>query len=192
MTSQLPPAAEIVAGTKQRPALLAKCRLICIDGPAGSGKTTLGDAVVALLNRDDATVALLHMDDFYEGWSGLQADLEPRLLTQVFEPLSRGEPAHWQQYDWHAGRFDQWHGLATTDYLVVEGCGSGSLAYAAYRSLLVFVEASRETRLRRGIERDGAEVEPYWLAWMDREQAHFALNHTREHADLLISTEEGR
>jgi uridine kinase len=189
MTAQPSPAAEIVALAKGRPARLAECRLICVDGPAGSGKTTLAGELVTQLAEAGAEVAQLHMDDFYEGWSGLKVDLEPRLRGQVLEPLSRAETTQWQQYDWHQGRFDAWHKLPPTDYLVVEGCGSGALAYAAYRSLLVFVEASRETRLRRGIERDGPAVEPEWLAWMIREQAHFELNHTRENADVLISTE---
>lgn len=190
MTSQRLSAAQIADVARARPARLAECRLICIDGPAGSGKTTLGDALCAVLSGRGAEVALLHMDDFYEGWSGLHVDLEPRLLSQVFEPLSRANNTQWQQYDWHQGRFDAWHELAPTDYLVVEGCGSGALAYADYRTLLVFVEASRETRLRRGIKRDGPAVEPEWLAWMDREQAHFEVNNTRENADVQISTDD--
>lgn len=189
MTSAGPSVAEIVAMADDRPPQLGDCRLVCVDGPAGSGKTTLGESIVAFLEERGSRVRALHMDDFYEGWSGLQEDLEPRLLGQVFEPLSRGQATRWQRYDWHKGCFDEWHLLPLSDYLVVEGCGSGALAYANYRSLLVFVEAGHATRLRRGIERDGPDVEPYWLAWMEREQAHFEINHTRANADLLISTE---
>lgn len=179
----------VVERAAVRPAALGRGRLICIDGPAGSGKTTLAAAVVETLAARGSTVAALHMDDFYEGWSGLQADLEPRLLGQVLEPLARGDAGRWQRYDWHAGTFAEWHDLPSTDFLVIEGCGSGAAAYARYRTLLVFVQASRGTRLRRGIERDGAAVEPHWLAWMEREQAHFELNGTRDHADLVFSTE---
>lgn len=184
-----PSAAEIVERAAGRPPRLGTGRLICIDGPAGSGKTTLGETVVDTLVARGSSVSELHMDDFYEGWTGLQADLEPRLLSQVFHPLAQGEAGRWQRFDWHRDMFAEWHDLPPTEYLVVEGCGSGALAYAPYRSLLVFVEADRETRLRRGIERDGPAVEPYWLAWMQREQAHFELNRTRDNADMVVSTE---
>lgn len=190
MTTDPPAVEEILIGASQQPARLGTSRLICIDGPAGSGKTTLAAAVVAMLTERGHTVAALHMDDFYEGWTGLRADLEPRLLGQVLEPLAAGRPGRWQRFDWHLDRFDDWHDLPVTDFLVLEGCGSGARAYAPFRSLLVFVEAERDTRLRRGIERDGPAVEPYWLAWMEREEAHFELNSTRAVADLRYSTEE--
>lgn len=166
---------------------LGSTRLLCIDGPAGSGKTTLAGLVEAELRDVGRSVATLHMDDLYDGWSGLRPDLEPRLLTQVFVPLADGRPAHWQRYDWHAQRFDGWTELAPPDVLVVEGCGSGSRAYAPYRTLLVWIEADLDVRLRRGVERDGPDVLPYWLAWMELEAAHFDLNGTREAADITVS-----
>ena len=43
-------------------------RLVCVDGPAGSGKTTLG---AALAERTGAQ--LIHSDDLMEGWRGLDA-----------------------------------------------------------------------------------------------------------------------
>jgi uridine kinase len=189
MTAEAPTVTDLVAALESSPPRLGDCRLVCVDGPAGSGKTSLAAMIVEALTEGRSSVECLHMDDFYDGWAGLRPDLEPRLLSQVFEPLSRGEDTHWQRYDWQRGVFGEWRALHPTDYLVVEGCGSGARAYAEYRSMLVFVEASRQTRLRRGIERDGPAVEPQWLQWMDREQAHFDLNDTRELADVLISTE---
>ena len=128
------------------------------------------------------------MDDVYDGWSGLRPDLEPRLLSQVFEPLASGRPAWWQRYDWYAQRFAESAELDRIAVLVVEGCGSGALAYAPYRTLLVWVEADLEIRLRRGVERDGPAVLPRWLEWMDLETAHFALNATRDAADVIVAS----
>jgi uridine kinase len=168
-------------------ARLGSTRLVCIDGPAGSGKTTLATSLEAEVRRRRHQVVTLHMDDVYDGWSGLRPDLEPRLLSQVFEPLASGHPARWQRYDWYAHRFAEWAELDLPAVLVVEGCGSGALAYAPYRTLLIWVEADLETRLRRGIERDGPAVLPCWLEWMDLETAHFALNATRDVADVIVS-----
>jgi len=172
-----------------RPPRLGTGRLLCVDGPAGSGKTTLASALGDALARRGRRVALLHMDDFYEGWEGLRPDLERRLLTQVFEPLSRATATRWQRYDWSRGALTDWVRLDPPDVLVVEGCGSGAVAYARYRSVLVWVEAGRETRMRRGLARDGAAVEPHWLAWMELEAAYFQANDTPARADVRISTD---
>lgn len=170
-------------------ARLGSTRLICVDGPAGSGKTTLAESLEAAVRRGGSSVTTLHMDDVYDGWSGLRPDLEPRLLAQVFGPLADGRPARWQRYDWSAQRFAGWTDLDPPDVLIVEGCGSGALAYAPYRTLLVWVEADLNVRLRRGVERDGPDVLPHWLAWMDLEAAHFALNGTRGAADVMGPTQ---
>lgn len=181
---------EIAAAALRRAPRLGSCRLVSVDGPAGSGKTTLAAALAERLGLLGARVEVLHMDDFYEGWDGLSADLEPRLLGQVIEPLAAGRPGRWQRYDWHLGRFDDWHDLPVADVLVLEGCGSGARAYSPWRSLLVWVEAAPATRLARGIARDGPDVEPAWRAWMRREDAHFAAEGTRGRADLAQWTDE--
>jgi uridine kinase len=185
---QSPDLDAIVATALNRPARLGDTRLLCIDGPAGSGKTTASEAVVGLLADAGRSHGLVHMDDLYEGWEGLDLGVEPRLLAQLIIPMSGGAAGRWQRYDWYAGSFGEWIDQAVVDVLVVEGCGSGAAAYAPYRSLLVWIEADRETRIARGITRDGEQVLPRWLAWMDSEARHFAVNQTRQHADLVYST----
>jgi uridine kinase len=184
-----PDPAAVVARALAAPPRLAATRLVCIDGPAGSGKTTLATDVVDAATAVGLTSAVLHLDDFYEGWSGLDTGVESRLLPQVLEPLFDGQSACWQRYNWAEGRFDAWIDLPVVELLVIEGCGSGALAYAPYRTLLVWVEAARETRIERGRTRDGEEVLPHWLAWMESEDRHFAANATREHADLRYETD---
>jgi hypothetical protein len=53
---------------------------------------------------------------------------------------------------------------------------------------LVWVEAARDVRMRRGLERDGEAFAPYWEAWAVAEQEHFARHRTRGRADLIVST----
>lgn len=160
---------------------LGVVRLVCIDGPAGSGKTTLAGRLAAVL---DGTV--LHMDDLYEGWSGLEGDLLPRLQDQVLDPLSRGATARYQRYDWVAARFDEWVDVPVPQVLVLEGCGSGQRAIAEHASLLAFVEAPAHVRLRRGLDRDGDQMREEWLRWMGLEAVHLAREGTRERADVLV------
>lgn len=181
----------LVRLTLDRPATLGAGRLLCVDGRAGSGKSTLGEAV-----RQAAAsccgVALLHMDDLYEGWGGLH-DTPPRVAENLLRPLSEGRPGRWQRYDWLAGRFADWRTEEPVDLLVLEGVGSGACGYADLITTLVWVEAPRDLRIRRGIARDGEQVRENWLAWMAEEDRLFAAERTRERADVLVdgTGEEG-
>jgi cytidylate kinase len=55
-------------------------------------------------------------------------------------------------------------------------------------SALIWLEADRDERFRRGIERDGESYRPYWRRWAAREEALYALDGTRSRADLIINT----
>ncbi len=170
------------------PPLLGSTHLVSIDGPAGSGKTTLARSVEAAACSAGHRAATLHMDDMYEGWTGMTPGLVTRVLAQVLVPLSHGVAARWQRYDWVAEGFAEWHDLAPPDVLVLEGCGSGSLAFAESTSVLVWVEAARDVRLARGVERDGEQMRAAWLTWLEHEAAWFVANRTRGRADEHLTT----
>jgi uridine kinase len=76
--------------------------------------------------------------------------------------------------------------VPVTPVLVVEGCGSARRAADAVAVLRIWVEAPDDVRLARGIERDGEELRDEWLAWMADERAHFAVERTRERADVRV------
>lgn len=158
-------------------------RVVALDGPAGSGKTTLAARLAARL--DDAPV--MHMDDLYPGWDGL-AHAATAVAEQVLVPLAENRPARYRRWDWHAGRYAEWVDVPAAPVLVVEGCGSGSTPGAACLALLLWVEAPRDVRMARGIERDGDAFRPHWERWARQEQALFATEHTRRRADLRIDT----
>ena len=128
----------------------------------------------------------MHLDDLYEGWSGLEGSLWPRLDAQVLEPLRRGVPGRYQRYDWSAGAFADWVDVPVPDLLVVEGCGSARRAVDPVAVLRVWVEAPDDLRLERGLARDGVDAREHWLTWMADEAAHFARERTRERADVRL------
>lgn len=178
--------AAVVARTIEAAPRLGPVRLVAVDGPAGSGKTTLAEAVARGLVVRGPDTAVLHLDDLYEGWTGLEGSLWPRLAAQVLEPLRRGRPGRYQRYDWHAGAFDGWVDLPVPQVLVLDGCGSARRAADPFVVLRVWVEAPPDVRLARGLERDGEVERAHWERWMHDEAAHFGRESTRQRADLRL------
>jgi uridine kinase len=156
-------------------------RLVCIDGPSGSGKTTLAGRLAMTLGDPP----MLHMDDLYPGWDGLAASV-PLLHEQVVAPLVAGRAARYRRYDWHRGEFAEEHDLGAPELLVVEGAGCGARMIADRAVLLVWIEAPRDERFRRGIARDGETYRPHWERWACQEAAHFAAEATARRADVRV------
>jgi uridine kinase len=154
-------------------------RLVCIDGPSGSGKTTLAARLAAALGGPP----VLHMDDLYPGWDGLAAAV-PLLHEQVVTPLAAGRAACYRRYDWHREEFAEAHDVGTPPLLIVEGAGCGARLIAERAVLLVWVDAPRDVRFRRGIARDGEPYRPHWERWARQEQTHFAAELTACRADV--------
>ncbi len=159
-----------------------RTRVIAVDGPSGSGKTTLALGLVEALG-----CPAVHMDEIFPGWDGL-ADAVPLLVDQVLTPLSHGSPAVYRLWDWDASAWGDSRVVEPVDHLVVEGCGSSVGAAGEFAAVRVWVEAPHSERMRRGIERDGETFRPHWERWAAQEEALFAADRTREHADVVVST----
>ena len=169
---------------------LRTTRMICVDGPAGSGKTTFADRLVAAARARGLSTELVHMDDLFEGWGGL-SDAGDRVLEQVVRPLASGRPGRYARYDWLQERYADMVDVAPADLLVVEGVGSGDPRYADRMTALVWVEAPPALRLERGLARDGAGLEPHWRDWMRKEAELHARDRTALRADVLVDGSSG-
>lgn len=168
--------------THARTPTLGAGRLVCLDGRAGSGKTTLARALAE--RSGDSPV--VHMDDLFEGWSGL-ASVDAQ-LDGLLRPLAEGRPGSYRRYDWTRAEFAETVVVSPGPLLILEGVGSGSLRVADLATVLVWLEAPHDVRMRRGIERDGEAFAPYWQQWAAAEAEHFAAHRTRERADLRFTT----
>lgn len=128
------------------------------------------------------------MDDLYPGWDGL-ADSTRCLKDWILTPLAQNRPARYRRFDWYANAYAGWHDVPTSEVLVVEGVGSG--ASAEHLSFLIWVEAPKPLRMKRGIERDGEAFRPHWERWAAQEEAMFRASRTRKRADLLVNGVNG-
>ena len=173
--------AEVLALAASRAPTLGAGRLISVDGPAGSGKTTLAAELAA-----GSGAALIHLDQLYDGWGGLPGI--GSTLDRLLRPLALGRPGTWRRYDWHAGAFAETVTVEPTELLVLEGVGSGSAAIADLVTVLVWLDAPPGVRKRRALDRDGETFAPHWDRWTAGETTHFAAEQTRQRADVRIVT----
>lgn len=158
-------------------------RLVAVDGPAGSGKTTYARRLAAALGCQ-----VVHSDHFPVPWEEGPGPWFAALEEGVLRPLAAGRPGAYRRYDWTRGAYAETVTVPVAPVLVVEGVGTARRSAAPLIAFTVWVEAPRDVRLRRVLERDGAELEPRWHAWFDAEEKWFAEDGTRERADLVHRT----
>jgi uridine kinase len=179
--------AALAARVRDAEPRLGLVRLVAVDGPAGSGKTTLAGLLAEGARAAGLDAATVHLDDLYEGWTGLDGVWE-RLDRWVLRPLAQGRPGRYRRYDWSSGAWAEWHDVPLPEVLVVEGCGAAQRAVDDHAVLRVWLEAGADARLARGLARDGEGHREDWLSWMVAEEAHFAREHTRDRADVRYTT----
>jgi uridine kinase len=172
-------AEQVLQLCQPHPPTLAHGRLICVDGPAGSGKTTLADEIAEL-----SGAPVLHMDDMFEGWDGL-----PRITSQLeslLRPMAGGRSGTYRRWDWPGNAWAETIVVPPAPLLVLEGVGSGSASIAELITVLAWVDVPYELRMERGLERGGVGVAEHWRQWAVDEQDLFARERTRERADVVL------
>jgi uridine kinase len=149
--------------------------LVGIGGRGGAGKTTLAGMILG--------AQIVSTDEF---WDGEAFDIA-RLLTEVVEPLSAGEPATFAPYDWEAHKARGLRTVAAKGVIVIEGvCALQRTLRDAY-AVRVWVEAPYEVRLERGLARDGEAARATWVGvWMPEEDRYVATDDPVPSAHVVI------
>jgi len=155
-------------------------RLVAIDGPSGAGKSTFAGHLAAVL----LGAPVVRSDDFRVPWDADPLTWWEPLRTSVLAPLEDGRPGLLRRYDWHRDRHGAEEKIPPGPVLVVEGVGAAwAGSPAAYR---IWIDAPREIRRARALDRDGPEYADAWDRWSTRETALFTADGTRDRADLLV------
>ena len=161
-------------------------RLVGVDGCGAAGKTTFA----ARLAQAAGDAPVVHTDDF-ASWDE-PTQWWPRLLADVIEPLLSGNAASYRPYDWVERRLGP--DLVTVEpapLVVIEGVGATRRAWRDRLARRIWMDTSREERLRRGLERDGAHMLDFWQWWMAAEDAYVNEEQPRNGADIVVDGDPG-
>ena len=175
------PAAATTAASLTLPVLIA------VDGFSGAGKTTLATELAAAL-RAHHTVSLFHLEDVYPGWDGL-ADGIAYFSEQVAAPLAAGRTAHWQQWDWAAGRYGEQRTTEPAEIVIFEGVGSSAAAVRHLLDAAVWVDAPAGLRREQALARDGDTYAPHWERWAAQERSWASDDPAAGLADIRVDRE---
>ncbi|MFF0769146.1 uridine kinase [Nonomuraea wenchangensis] len=173
----------LAARIRSLPPSCGPVRLVAVDGPAGSGKTTFAGRLAGAL-----ACQVVHSDDFPVPWEEGPGGWFHALEEQVLRPLRDGRPGGFRRYDWVRGGYAEQVAVPPAPVLVVEGVGTARASAAHLVAYTVWVEAAEPVRLARVLERDGPELAPRWREWFAAEREWFAADGTRERADLVVRT----
>jgi len=152
-----------------------------VDGWSGAGKSTFARGLAARLDAP-----CISTDDLVVGWDGLAGSIG-LLVTCILAPLSVGEPARWNRFDWERLAPGPDVTCLSAPIVVVEGCAIGTAWPRSYLSYLIWIDTPAPERRRRlENRRDWPAYEPHVDHWADQERALRKGVGTIDHADLVV------
>ena len=179
--------ANVILAINNSSALCGNSRIVSIDGPAGSGKTTLANEIVIEFAKSRVEVSVIHLDEIYEGWeTALDSILFERINAWILTPIKNGLGPRHLKFDWYSNKYESWSELPVTPIVIIEGVGSGHTSLREQVSQAIWVEADEHLLLDRVVERDGVAVRDEMLIWKERERAYFDLHEVKKAAQIHL------
>jgi len=159
--------------------------ILTIDGPAGSGKTTLAAELERDFVEEGFTVEVIHMDDLYNGWHDAFGESLTQSLKNIVDGYIEGR-IHYVKYNWQIGDFSGPISLNSPYILILEGVGSGQSAIRPHIFASIWIEIEASIAFERVIARDGEVIRPYMEQWQLDQASHFQREETKGAADYQI------
>jgi uridine kinase len=161
--------------------LSGEVRFVAVDGCGGAGKSTFADRLAAAA----AGAPVIRTDDF-ASWDE-PMNWWPRLLHEAIEPLADGRAASYQRSAWDPSqpRTDNVR-IEPAPIVLIEGVSAGRSEWRDRLAYSIWVEAPRDLRLKRGLDRDGPNAKSKWAEWMVAEDTYISREDPITNADLVV------
>jgi uridine kinase len=174
---------ELVDKVNESSKKCGQTKIIVIDGPAGSGKTTLAKSLSRLLKN----CPIIHMDEIYDGWeNALSPKTSQDLVEWVINPLLESRSIEFVKYDWYLEKRIEKVVINLPKVLIIEGVGSSSFEISKHASLKLWIEVNKETGINRVLTRDGQQIQEQMKKWQSQESKFFIENNSKENSDIWI------
>lgn len=158
-------------------------KIVVIDGPAGSGKTTLAKSLSGLLEN----CPIIHMDEIYEGWeNALSPKTSQDLVEWIINPLLEDKSIEYLKYDWHLEQRIEKVVINNPKVMIIEGVGASVSEISKHACLKLWIEVNEETGINRVLTRDGLQIQEQMKKWQTQESKFFIENNSKENSDIWI------
>jgi len=167
--------------------------LAVIDGPCGSGKTTLAGLLAALYGTTP-----IPMDDFFlpfdmrtekrmsEAGGNIHHE---RFSEEILAHIQLGKPLAYRRFDCHTGQIIP-REIAASDVMIIEGSYSHhpafEEAYARLNAIRAFVSVEDQEQLIRLEKRNPHLLERFVAEWIPLEKNYFEAYDRKQKADLVL------
>ena len=164
-------------------------QLCAIDGPGGSGKSSLARKI----SEHYPNIKVVSMDSFFLPEKNHRVaviaknyDLT-RLEHEVLAPARLGDPISYRSFDRETGTISANKiQIPAGVPIVVEGIYSLEVKLREYYDFSIFVDADRETLIRRAVSAVSIEV-PTWVEkWLPAEEIYLESQAPKEFASIQL------
>jgi uridine kinase len=181
--TQISPISELVELIQSSSIKCGETKVVCIDGPAGSGKTTLANSLSKYLDN----CPIVHMDEIYEGWEeALSQKTTNDLYQWIIEPLLKKQLIEFFKFDWTISKRNKKVVIRSHSYLIIEGVGSSVKKVSEHASLKIWIEVNQSLGIERVLKRDGQQIKDQMKNWQIQELNYFNENKTKENSNIWI------
>ncbi len=180
------------------PVIASQRRVIVIDGPCGSGKTTLAGLLARLYGTEP-----IPMDDFFlpppmrtqERLSIPGGNVHhERFLTEVLENLAPGRSVRYQRFDCQSLKMLA-RDIPPAPHVIIEGSYSHHPAFEAHlkrlNALRVYVDVEESEQLRRIARRDPELLSMFQTRWIPLEKTYFEAYDIKGRAEIVLQSGSG-
>lgn len=183
LMSQVYNLSDLVQNVNSSSKKCGQTKIVVIDGPAGSGKTTLAKSLSGLLEN----CPIIHMDEIYEGWeNALSPKTSQDLVEWIINPLLEDKSIEYIKYDWNLEQRIEKVVINNPQVMIIEGVGSSVSEISKHACLKLWIEVNEETGINRVLTRDGLQIQEQMKKWQSQESKFFIENNSKENSDIWI------